>query len=229
MGGNKTTGDRHNKNSSKYKSTRTAFKIDKRQQHTLMKFLKNVRSVEEEDESQYSVNNNIESIITDTETSPPTIDLEDKISIEEINSKEVSTGDETSNFKAIQNNYIMLHQIQEKRETAYHFAIYSAKQKGCLCKACSEFAEGTENWITLAAKLNQHPTRTLEGHVQLRKHTSTIRTRQEVKQMLVKGQVYKQVFDGEGKQMVSTKERNRRVIQKLLKTSYFIVKKKMAL
>ena len=108
-----------------------------------MKFLKNVRTVEEEDELQSSVNNNIESIITDTETSPPTIDLGYENSIEEINNKEDSTGDQTPNFKAIQNNYIMAHQIQEKWETAYHFAIYSAKQKGWLCKVCSEFGECT--------------------------------------------------------------------------------------
>ena len=124
---------------------------------------------------------------------------------------------------------MMAHQIQEKWETSYHFAIYSAKQKGWFCKVCSEFSEGTEHWITLVAKLNQHPTRTFEGHVQLRKHTNTILTRQEVKQMLVKGQVCKQMCDGERKQMVSTKERNRRVIKKVLKTSYLIVKKKWAL
>ena len=81
MGCNKTTGNSHNKNSPRYKSKRTAFKTDKRQQHTLMKFLKNVCTVEEEDESV----NNVEPIITDTDTSPPTIDLEDEISIEEIN------------------------------------------------------------------------------------------------------------------------------------------------
>ena len=94
-----------------------------------MKFLKKVLTVEEEDESESLVNNIIESIITYTETSPPTIDLEDQTSIEEINNKEDSTGDETPNFKVLQNNYMTVHQIQEKWETAYHFSIYSAKQK----------------------------------------------------------------------------------------------------
>ena len=51
-----------------------------------MKFLKNICMVEE-DGPQSSVNNNVESIVTDTGTSPPTIELEDKISVEEINEK----------------------------------------------------------------------------------------------------------------------------------------------
>ena len=59
---------------------------------------------------QYSVSNNVEPIATDADNSPPTIDLEDGISIEEINeesnaedknNKEDMTGDETSNFKTI--------------------------------------------------------------------------------------------------------------------------------
>ena len=49
------------------------FKTDKRQQHTLMKFLKNVCTFEEEDES---VNNNVEPIITDTDTSSATTVIE---------------------------------------------------------------------------------------------------------------------------------------------------------
>ena len=56
-----------------------------------------------------------------------------------------------------------------------------------------------------------------------------MRKRLEVKQMFMKGRVYRQLCDGERKQMVSTKERNRRAIKKLLKTSYFTVKKKWTL
>ena len=199
-----------------------------------MKFLKNIQTIEEEDESQSSVNNNIQPIITDTDTFHPTIDLEDEIYIEEINeesnaedknNKGDKTGDETLNFKNIQNNYMIAHQIQEKWEKVYPFAIYSVKQKGWLCKVCPENGEGTEHWITLAVKSNQHPTRTFEGHLQSQKHTNAIRKQQAVKQMLVKGRVYKQMCAGERKQMVSTKERNRRIIKKLLKTSHFVVKK----
>ena len=65
--------------------------MDKSQQHTLMKFLKNICTIEE-DKQQSLVNNNVEPIITDTDISPTTIDLEDGISIEEIN-KESNTQD----------------------------------------------------------------------------------------------------------------------------------------
>ena len=84
------------------------------------------------------------------------------------------TRDETPNFKTIKNNYMIAHQIQEKWETAYPLAIHSVKQEGWLCKVSSEYGEGTKHCITLAVKLNQHPTRTFEGHVQSGKHTNAI-------------------------------------------------------
>lgn len=88
-----------------------------------MKFQKNICTVEENDGLQSSVSNNVEPIATDADTSPPTIDLEDGISIEEINeesnaedknNKEDMTGDETRYFKTVQNNYIIAHQVLEK-------------------------------------------------------------------------------------------------------------------
>ena len=60
-----------------------------------MKFLKNVHTVEEEDKSQSSVKNNVEPIITYTDTFPPTIDVEDENSIEEIN-KESNAKDKSN-------------------------------------------------------------------------------------------------------------------------------------
>lgn len=60
-----------------------------------MKFLKNVHTVEEEDKSQSSVKNNVEPIITDTDTFPPTIDVEDENSIEKIN-KESNAKDKSN-------------------------------------------------------------------------------------------------------------------------------------
>ena len=103
---------------------------------------------------------------------------------------------------------MIAHQIQEQWETVYPFAIYSTKQKGWLSKVFSEYSEGTEHWTTLAVILTQHSTRTFEGHAQPGKQTNAIWKRPDVKQMLVKGRVYKQMCDGERKQMVRTKERN---------------------
>ena len=83
---------------------------------------------------QSSVNNNIEPNIEP----PPTIDLEDEISIEETikestvegkNNKEDTIEDENPNFKTMQNNYMITHQLQEKWEMVYPFAIYSARAK----------------------------------------------------------------------------------------------------
>ena len=61
--------------------------------------------------------------------------------------------DEPLNYQTYRNTYMAAHQIQEKWEIAYPFAIYSAKQKGWLCKVCSEYGEGTEHWVSLAVKL----------------------------------------------------------------------------
>ena len=83
---------------------------------------------------QSSVNNNIEPNIEP----PPTIDLEDEISIEETikestvegkNNKEDTIEDENPNFKTMQNNYMITHQLQEKWEMVYPFAIYSTRAK----------------------------------------------------------------------------------------------------
>ena len=124
---------------SKYKSKRTAFKTDKRQQHTLMKFLENICIVEEDD-LQSSVNNNIEPNIEP----PPTIDLDDEISIEETikestvegkKNKEDTIEDENPNFKTMQNNYMITHQLQEKWEMVYPFAIYSVRAKRMALKS----------------------------------------------------------------------------------------------
>ena len=88
------------------------------------------------------------------------------------------------------------------------FAIYLTKQKGWLSKVFSEYSEGSEHWTTLAVILTQHSTRTFEGHAQPGKQTNTIRKWPDDKLMLVKGRVYKQMCDGERKQMVRTKEKN---------------------
>lgn len=157
--------------------------------------------------------------------SPSTDDEDDENS----NIIENANEDQAPNFKTIENNYMVAHQIQEKWESRYPFVMYTAKGKGWLCKVCTEYGEGSDHWITQAIKLNQHPTRTFDKHADSEKHKAAIRKKHEIKRMLVKGRVYKQMCDGERKQMMSTKERNRRVIKKMLKTSYFVVKKKWAL
>ena len=46
--------------------------------------------------------------------------------------------------------------------------------------------------------------------------------------MLTKGTIFKQIIDGKKRQTVSTRERNRRVIKKFTKTTYYVAKKKWA-
>ena len=50
----------------------------------------------------------------------------------------------------------------------------------------------------------------------------------ELRKILTKGTIYKQMIDGKKRQTVSTRERNRRVIKKFTKTAYYVAKKKWA-
>ena len=57
---------------------------------------------------------------------------------------------------------------------------------------------------------------------------NAIKKKQQLKTMLTKGTIYKQIRDATTRQSDSTKKRNRRVIKKFLKTTYFIARRKWA-
>ena len=137
-------------------TTKTPLRISLKEQTLKLikgnnKPLRNARTLEENDGSRSSVNIN-EPVSSDTDASLPTIDQADETSMEEIreepnvedNDIENTSEDEAPNFKTLQNTYMVAHQIQEKWETAYPFAMYTAKQKGWLCNICAEYGEGTE-------------------------------------------------------------------------------------
>ena len=64
---------------------------------------------------------------------------------------ENTSEDEALNFKTAQNTSMVAHQIQEKWETTYPFAIYTAKQQRWLCNICAEYG-GIEQWITYCSR-----------------------------------------------------------------------------
>ena len=51
---------------------------------------------------------------------------------------------EVPNYLNKDNSYFSAHQIHEKWESKFPFAIYSTKERGWFCKVCAEYSEGTE-------------------------------------------------------------------------------------
>ena len=74
----------------------------------------------------------------------------------------------------------------------------------------------------------EHPNKTFECHLASTKHKTALQKRLEVRRVLAKGNVYKQAV--RGSQIVKAKRRlqNRSVIKKIMKTVYFIARKKWA-
>ena len=124
------------------------------------------------------------------------------------------------------NSYLSAHLILEKWESKFPLAIYSEKERGWLCKVYSEYNEGTEQWKRVPVELHEHPTRTFLGHENSKKYVNVLKKQREVRKILTKRTIYKQMIDGEKHQMLSTRERNRRVIKKFMKTIFYVAKKK---
>ena len=125
-------------------------------------------------------------------------------------------------------SYLEAHQIQEKWELHYLFAFYSAAQKGWLCQMCSEYGKGDDYCRNVGAKLHEHPTDTFECHIKSKKDQDSKKKKQEIKNLLSKGSIYQQIFQGEQYHSQNTKKRNRCVIKKFIQTTYFVAQKKWA-
>ena len=72
-------------------------------------------------------------------------------------------------------------QSQEHWEIGYPFVFYSVKEKGWLCKICTENGEG-EYWRTKAVKIRERPNRRFVKH-----QGSVIQVKAMKKQQSVKG------------------------------------------
>ena len=71
---------------------------------------------------------------------------------------------------------------------------------------CAEYSKGTEQWKTVVVKLHEHPTRTFLGHENSKKYINALEKQREVRKILTKGTIYKQMIDGEKRQTLSTSE-----------------------
>ena len=68
---------------------------------------------------------------------------------------------------------------------------------------CAEYSEGTEQWKTVNVKLHENPTRTFLGHENSKKHVNVLKKQRQVRKILTKGTIYKQIIDGEKRERLA--------------------------
>ena len=75
---------------------------------------------------------------------------------------------------------------------------------------------------------DEHPTEMFTGHMNSTKHKQALQNKSLSKAMLSKGNIIAQITSGAENAAIQLRERNRRVIIKLMKTVYFMSRKKWA-
>ena len=117
----------------------------------------------------------------------------------------------------------------EKWEKKYTWSYYSTTKGGWFCKTCEEYSDSHDAyWKTLPRKHDEHPGVFFKEHVSSEKHAKAIRNKQNIKVMLSKGNVVRQLTKGMENKTERDRKRNRNMIKNFLKTVYFLAKKKWA-
>ena len=222
MGRPKTSGHSHNKKSSTYKSKRMSSNAtDSRQKSIFDAFRSQNKSANDEETENNAVN--------DPEKSDESLSESENEVADDHDSVIGDSDTDTDQGKIDGRSYLVVHQSHEKWENRFPFAYYSASKKGWLCKVCSNYkGSGDEYWKSKGVRLNEHPSRLFTDHSTSKKHQESIKLQQQVNAMLSKGSVYKQTYDGALASDRKSKQRNRRIIKKFLKTTYFLARKKWA-
>ena len=117
----------------------------------------------------------------------------------------------------------------EKWERKYNWSYYSSLKGGWFCKTCEEYSDSyDEFWKTLPRRHDAHPGTFFREHESSDKHKKAISNRREIKLMLSKGNVVRQINKGMENKTAKDRKRNRNLIKKFLKTIYFLARKKWA-
>ena len=117
----------------------------------------------------------------------------------------------------------------EKWEKKYTWSCYSCLKGGWFCKTFEEYSDPhDEYWKTLPRKHDEHLGMFLNEHANSDKHKKALRNKQELKIMLFKGNVVRQLMKGMETKTEKDRRKNRILIKKFLKTVYFMAKQKWA-
>ena len=226
MGRPRTTGRSHNKKSVTYRSVgrlEETTKANDSQRKLTDLFKKKSDTPKSNEGGEQSAPLDTDTDMTqDLNGYTPAEDSSSDESFESISECE----DEVANIDG--RSYLVVHQAQEKWENLFPFAYYSASKNGWLCKTCSGYGGGDDYWRSKGVKLKEHPRRLFTDHSESKKHLDAIKRRQEVDVILRRGSIYKQAHDGAQTSDRKLKKRNRSIIKKFLKTTYFLARKKWA-
>ena len=114
-----------------------------------------------------------------------------------------------------------------KWERVFSWSYYSAAEEGWFCKTCQEYSHnGDEYWKTLPRKHDAHPG-VFREHENFKKHKDVVANKKEVKAILSKGNVLKQLQLGMEARTNAERKRKRKFVKKLIKTVYFFFAQKM--
>ena len=108
-------------------------------------------------------------------------------------------------------------------ERRYPWAYHSSFKGRWICKVCEEYSTtGGPHWKAVARVHEEHPSEIFNGHVNSYKHQKALQNKSLSKAMLAKGNLKAQIASGAENSAIEVRERNRRVIMKLIKTVYFM-------
>ena len=85
-----------------------------------------------------------------------------------------------------------------------------------------------KHWKTLPRKHDEHPSQFFFDHENSSKHLNSIKNKREILNVISKGTIVQQMVAGAETQSNASRDRNRRLIGKFIKTTYFLTKKKWA-
>ena len=111
----------------------------------------------------------------------------------------------------------------------YPWAYFNHSKNGWFFKTCEEHpSAGDAHWKTLPRKHDEHPSQFFFDHENSSKQLNSIKNKREILNVISKGTIVQQIVAGAETQSNASRERNRRLIGKFIKTTYFLTRKKWA-
>ena len=196
MGLTKTTGCSYNKKASTYKSKRCEKALTSTNQRSILEMLRGNTDGNSENKNAESGDNNPSEALQEqnVEMRSESCEQETESELNDSNWEQASAASVNSsqNISATQSTTLLeVCQTQEKWELQYPFVFYSTSNRGWLCHLFREYSEGDQYWRSVGVKLHKHPTETFKHHMENKKHINAKKKKQEIKNLLSKGSIYK--------------------------------------
>ena len=116
-----------------------------------------------------------------------------------------------------------------KWETKYSWAYFNHSKNGWFCKTCKEYSNtGDAHWKTLPRKHDEHLNQFFFDHKNSLKHLNSIKNKKEILNVTSKGAIVHQILAGAETQSNASRDHNRQLIGKFIKTTYFLTGEKWA-